>query len=155
VNIHLVRHGSAMPRTAHILDDIDRPLDKRGSGQAAVLAGLALFDTVYRVLSSPALRCVETVRPLTERLQVALETDHRLYEGGDPGFVLDLAVGASAEQGDLALCSHGDLIPEILRLATLRGAELVGQRMVEKGSVWSLSFEDGRPVSARHTPAPA
>lgn len=155
MTVHLVRHAHAVSRQGHHDADIDRPLDDRGTAQASALAALPLFDVADRILSSPAVRCVETVRPLAERLGLPLETDHRLYEGHDPGALLDLVMGASSQHGDLVLCSHGDLIPELLRLVTLRGAELIGQRMVEKGSVWSIEFENGRPLTARHTPAPA
>lgn len=143
-----------MSRTQHEGADLDRPLDDRGSQQATTLAEWALFDDVGRIISSPAVRCVQTVQPLAERLGLDVEIECNLYEGHDPGIVLDLAARHPTTDGELIVCSHGDIIPEALHLITLRGGELVGPRMVEKGSTWTATFHNDRPCQAVHHAAP-
>ena len=151
MTLHLVRHATALDRSGYRDDDRTRPLSEDGRRQAETLARWALFDRVTAVVSSPAVRCVDTVAPLARRLELEVLHDDRLYEGHDPSHLLELAEGA----GDVVVCSHGDLIPEALRLAAMRGATLVGDRMVEKGCTWSVEFgTDGRPTRAVRTAAP-
>ena len=150
MTLHIVRHASAQGRTHHHGHDIDRPLDDRGDRQAKELADREAFDEVTRVMSSPAVRCIETVAPLAARLGRTVETDDRLYEGHDPSALLDWL----DHDGSVVVCSHGDVIPEALRLLELRGARLQGQRMVEKGCTWSVEVDGGRPTTAVRHPAP-
>ena len=64
VPLILVRHASAGRKADWPGDDESRPLDAQGAADARALAGLlACFAPVARVISSPALRCTETVRP--------------------------------------------------------------------------------------------
>jgi 2,3-bisphosphoglycerate-dependent phosphoglycerate mutase len=56
------------------------PLTERGKGQAETLcAFLARFD-VERIVSSPFVRAIESVQPLSARLGIGVETDPRLVE---------------------------------------------------------------------------
>ena len=64
VPLILVRHASAGRKADWPGDDCLRPLDAAGVADARMLAGLmACFAPVARVISSPALRCTDTVRP--------------------------------------------------------------------------------------------
>jgi 8-oxo-dGTP pyrophosphatase MutT (NUDIX family) len=64
VPLILLRHASAGKKAAWPADDLMRPLDAKGAMDAQVLAGLLpCFAPSARVLSSPALRCTESVRP--------------------------------------------------------------------------------------------
>ena len=77
----LVRHASAGDRDLWPVEDRLRPLDARGRRQAAALVELLRPLGVRRVLSSPYVRCVETVEPLAAALELAVEHDDRLAEG--------------------------------------------------------------------------
>ncbi len=64
VPLILVRHASAGRKADWSGDDCLRPLDAAGVAAARVLASLmACFAPAARVISSPALRCTDTVRP--------------------------------------------------------------------------------------------
>ena len=64
VPLILVRHASAGYRDDWACDDLLRPLDAEGTSDALLLADLlACFAPRARVISSPALRCTESVRP--------------------------------------------------------------------------------------------
>jgi phosphohistidine phosphatase SixA len=66
--ILLVRHGSAGDSSAWLGDDHERPLDARGRKQAkGLVKELARFDPAV-VVSSPYLRCLQTVEPLARRI---------------------------------------------------------------------------------------
>jgi 8-oxo-(d)GTP phosphatase len=67
VPLILVRHASAGHRHDWPGEDQLRPLDAEGEMDALLLADLlACFAPRARVLSSPALRCTESVRPYAE-----------------------------------------------------------------------------------------
>src|SRR5579864_3821639 len=81
VPVFLVRHAQALPRSGWEGDDRDRDLSKKGRRQAGGLVALLQELKPQRVLSSPYLRCTETVRPLAEALGVVVEMEDRLAEG--------------------------------------------------------------------------
>ncbi len=134
----VVRHAQAMSRTAWDGDDADRPLTERGVEQAALLVPRLLESKPTRILSSPYLRCVDTVRPLASAAGLRLEVDPYLAEGyGRQAVKLVRRLAASGEEA--VLCSHGDVIPEILvTLANEDSVDLGPTPRVQKASVWVL-----------------
>ena len=131
----LIRHASAGDADDWQGDDRLRPLDAKGRRQAeALVALLAEFD-LNRVVSSPYLRCVQTVEPLARSrgleivLDDALGADHL----DDVPFVLERLRGQ-----DAAVCTHGDL-------------PWLGNRPFQKGSIWVLDEAD---EPARYRPPP-
>jgi hypothetical protein len=57
----------------------------------------------------------------------------------------------------VAACSHGDVIPGVIRRLDAMGVPLHsshGVFDVKKGSIWILALEGDRVVSATYTPPP-
>jgi phosphohistidine phosphatase SixA/ADP-ribose pyrophosphatase YjhB (NUDIX family) len=74
VPIILLRHASAGDKSDWAGEDLLRPLDAEGVLDALLLADLlTCFAPRARVISSPALRCSETVRPYAERFGGSVE----------------------------------------------------------------------------------
>ena len=79
----LVRHASAGHKADWPGDDGSRPLDVQGAADARALARLlACFAPTARVISSPALRCIETVRPFAVAFGGTVEAEARLAPPG-------------------------------------------------------------------------
>ena len=78
--ILLVRHASAGDRYEWEGDDRLRPLDERGRRQADELVELLEQYEVTRLLSSPSLRCVQTVEPFAEARGLGIEIRDELSE---------------------------------------------------------------------------
>lgn len=153
VPVLLVRHAQALPRSGWEGDDRERELSKKGHRQAAGLVPLLMDLTPRRVLSSPYLRCRETVRPLADALGVAVESDARLAEGAGAG-AYELLFEMSEENP--VLCSHGDVIPELLdELVYRQGLDLGSHPRVEKGSVWVLERSESGFGKATYLPPPS
>jgi len=153
VPVLLVRHAQALSRSGWDGDDRDRELSKKGRRQAAALVPILVEFKPRRVLSSPYLRCVETVRPLAESLGLAVEPDVRLAEGAGDG-AYDLLFEIADENP--VLSSHGDVIPELLgELVHRRGIDLGSDPRVEKGSVWVLERSESGALKAKYLPPPA
>ena len=115
----LLRHASAGHRTRWDGHDVARPLDDRGRRQAIELVELLRPFGVRRVVSSPYVRCVETVEPLAAELGLPLEQDDRLAEGAE-----DSASGLLREDG-VVCCTHGDIAEALVGRGLKKGAAVV------------------------------
>lgn len=148
----VVRHAHAVPRGDWEGDDQRRGLSRRGHRQALGLAALLAELKPARILSSPYARCLCTVRPLADALGLEVEADGRLAEAAGPR-AYGLLESVAGE--DVVLCSHGDVIPELLaEVAERHGVDLGAHPKVEKGSVWVLERDGDRFVSAEYVPPP-
>jgi len=158
VPLILLRHASAGQRTPHPDDDTRRPLDAEGATDARLLAGLlACFAPRARVLSSPALRCLETVRPFAAdfggsvEAELALAVPRRpsdLPGGrttvGDPlgTLVRDLVTAGCAA----VVCLHRENLPQALAAAcaALGAPSAVPENPVlPKGGFWVVHAASG------------
>jgi 8-oxo-dGTP pyrophosphatase MutT (NUDIX family)/phosphohistidine phosphatase SixA len=139
----LIRHAKAGSRSEWSEDDRVRPLSKKGRAQAEGIArGLATLE-VTRIISSPYVRCVQTVRPLALASGIPIEERDELAEGARIAASWELLQGLS---GSAALCSHGDVIPALIRRAEKDGARMMSPLEFSKGSVWRLERVAGRVV---------
>ena len=108
VVILLVRHASAGDRDAWQADDRERPLDKHGRTQAKELVDRLAPYRVDAILSSPAVRCIQTVAPLARARRLELDVRKEL------GVKLQGTAGAEllrslATDDIVVVCGHGGL----------------------------------------------
>jgi phosphohistidine phosphatase SixA len=151
--IHLIRHGSASTRTENLADRF-RPLDEAGQQQAAQIAALFSDRAVPAVYSSPATRCVQTVTPLALAHGLEIVERDDLYEGADIDLIWEFIEGLARGADNAVLCSHGDLIPEIIHRAQLRGMLVEGKSGCSKGSIWSCTWDGERFSSGVYQAVP-
>jgi 8-oxo-dGTP diphosphatase len=152
VPLYIVRHAKAGSRSTWTEDDAVRPLTVAGVAQAEAIAESLASLAVGPCLSSPYLRCLQTLAPLADRLGLSVLPDDRLAEGApfEPALALleDVSDGA-------VLCSHGDLIPDLLDALVRRGMSADGLPTgVKKAAIVVVHRESGRFVRAEHRPAP-
>jgi 8-oxo-dGTP diphosphatase len=103
----LLRHASAGDRERWQGDDRERPLDERGRKQSeAIVARLAGYP-VERILTSPALRCIETVEPLAAARALTPELRDELAE--ELQETEGWALVRSLAREDVVVCGHGGL----------------------------------------------
>jgi phosphohistidine phosphatase SixA len=126
MSVVLLRHASAGDRDTWQGDDRLRPLDKRGRKQAKALGKELHARGVRHVLSSPYVRCVQTVEPLG--LEVV--TDERLAEGAPAEETRQLL----ASVDDAVACTHGDVVENVIGRPLKKGAAVVldGDRELEE-----------------------
>jgi phosphohistidine phosphatase SixA len=122
VIVYLVRHARAGKRGEWQGDDRLRPLDERGMRQAQGLIEQLSGRELERILSSPYVRCVQTVEPLAEAHGLPLEREEAFAEGAGSEAALDLFRGAG---GAMVACVHGDLVEELLGRKLKKGATAV------------------------------
>jgi 8-oxo-dGTP diphosphatase len=150
--VYLVRHAKAGERRVWEGDDLERPLSKTGWKQAHALGKRLQKKGASDLVSSPYLRCMQTLEPLATALEVPVLADERLLEGA--GFEGALELLAEVADGAV-LCSHGDVIPETLQALVRRGMELKTSPDWRKGTVWVLKRKDGRITSGTVWPPPS
>jgi len=128
VPLILLRHASAGKKGEWPADDESRPLDAKGATGALALAGLlSCFAPSARVLSSPALRCTESVRPYAAGFGGVVEAEAALALSGRsssfPGrtnrgeSLADLVRDLVAQRRPAVLCLHRENLPKALAAA--------------------------------------
>ena len=159
---YLVRHAEAGDRHAWPDADELRPLTEEGRRQAEALVVLLADAEIDRLVSSPYVRCVQTLEPLAAARGLKVETSPVLAEGAGGRGAVELL---STDEAFVA-CSHGDVIEEALDLLAEAGVPLEGrprgapqgagssprgapqgagstQAETPKGAVWDLDVRDG------------
>jgi len=151
--LHIVRHGAAGDRTRWTGDDSERPLTDKGLAQAEAIADALEGVGVTRILSSDYRRCRQTVEPLADRIGKKVENHDALREGAHPHLIaelLDEVAGSTA-----VLCSHGDVIPEMLRRLQWMGVRFLSPAACQKASTWVVSHDGEAFAEALYVEPPS
>jgi 8-oxo-dGTP diphosphatase len=153
--VYLVRHAVAQSRSDYGEGDDDlRPLTKRGERQSARLTDMLAEADGRRIYSSPAIRCVDTVAPLAGKLGLDVRSVAALREGSGGRAAYELVRDCARRKGDSVLCTHGDIVPEVLRRIARDGATLPDELRWAKGSTWILETDGDNVVKATYVPPP-
>jgi 8-oxo-(d)GTP phosphatase len=135
----VLRHASAGDSENWAGADADRPLDEGGRRQAEELVEQLAPYVIKRIVSSPFIRCVETVVPLARARGLEVETSDDLAEGADPARVRRLLLGLEAEA---LVCAHR---PELEPLF----------RKVKKGATVAVEVGEDDLLELGRLPPPA
>lgn len=150
MTIYLVRHGKAGDRSQWDEPDDLRPLSKAGRKQAERLVEQLADAPIDRIVSSPFVRCRQSVEPLAERRRLPVDLADELAEGTPIEHVLRLVEKVVTE--NTVLCTHGDVVGDFLEHLGGRGVDLDDVIKLEKGSTWVFDVDDGEIASARYMP---
>jgi len=144
--IHLVRHADAGIREPGA-DDHLRQLSPAGQARARLLADLLRPSTAGGIVSSPYVRCVQTVEPLATRHRRQVVLSDALAEGATTEALLHLL--RRLPHGSVA-CTHGDMLRGLTRVVgtvDTRGEQVT----FDKGGVWVLSILGDEVSIVEHT----
>ncbi len=152
MQVMLVRHARAVSERDWAGPDLLRPLDDVGERDAVGLVDTLTVTPIRRLLSSPALRCVQTLEPLASHTALTIETSELLAPAGDARTALDRLRAALA---DAVLCTHGELMRPLLRDVRRRHIAIIGDpggrgSLLVKGIVWRLDIDDDGTISKLH-----
>jgi phosphohistidine phosphatase SixA len=147
----LVRHAHAGDKHQWSSPDTDRPLSVPGHREAHGLLARLRDYPLTRIVTSPALRCIQTVEPLSLRRAVPIEVVDALRVDAPVEGLLELISDPGLEH--TVVCGHGEQIGALVRQLA-DGGLLVDQPLRwAKGSTWVLDTHQGRVVGARYLPA--
>ena len=149
--LYVVRHAAAGDRRDWSGPDERRPLDATGRGQAAALGARLIHEPITRVISSPHHRCAQTIAPLAKRLGLSIEYHEGLVEETPIQSQLTLIGELSAESA--VLCSHGDVIANLVSWMMTTVEMTEPPATSAKGSVWIMRLNDGEVRAADYLSA--
>jgi len=150
--VYLVRHAKAGERRVWDGDDEARPLSKHGWKQSEAIAKRLAAKGATSLYSSPYVRCMQTLEPLGKRLGVEVQAERRLFEGEPFEPVLELL--AEVPSGAV-LCSHGDIVPDVIQALARRGMEVQTRPDWRKGTIWVLKRKGDRITRGKVWPPPS
>jgi len=151
MEVYLIRHANAGARHLGSRDRY-RLLSDDGVQQAEALVDFFTNRGIGEIHSSPASRCVQTVEPLADALELPVVEQNALWEDVGLQDVLGLIDERTSQVGPrsgIVMCSHGNLIPAVVEHLTAQGAVVHG-RGCERASIWMIRSEDGRWVEGRY-----
>lgn len=138
-----LRHAKAAPRSEWDGSDASRPLTDRGRKQAKSIVGPLRAFGVRRIVSSDAVRCVETVTPLARALDRKIVKTEKIsqdaWEDGDSD--LRSVVGRRIRAGKPAVvCSHGPVLPGLLSEIALATGTIQGSYLSSASDLEPAAF---------------
>ena len=148
--VYLVRHAHAGPKASWQGPDAARPLSAQGRREALGLIERLDGHPLDRMLSSPALRCLQTVEPLAGRLGRPVEPNEALGVDGTAAGVLELLADPALERA--VLCTHGEQIGEVFDELLGVGLELSDPPRWPKGCTWILGRAAGQGWKGTYLP---
>jgi 8-oxo-dGTP diphosphatase len=87
---------------------------------------------------------------LARRHESDIDTRKELLEGANPDDAIALLMKLAS--GHPVLCSHGDLIPKMVRRLVGAGMKTKDPNISQKGSLWVIEFDKSRPLKAKYYP---
>ena len=143
----VVRHADAGDKRGWKGPDLLRPLSAAGHRQAEGLVVRLEDYPIERILSSPSLRCVQTVRPLAADRFLEIEPLAALGVGA--GLVEVLEVFWDLALRNTVLCTHGETMGRLMEQLAADGLTVTDPLDWPKGSTWLLQRTDRRQVLGR------
>jgi 8-oxo-dGTP diphosphatase len=140
VPIVLLRHGTAEKRAPEYSDDLIRPLAAVGHWQAEILSTLLPCFGPLRIITSPAVRCVDTVRPFARKQQTIIDTEPALAEpahAAEPDAAGSWLRALIAEGTPAVVCSHRQVLDAMLAAVLDEVAEDQDAPQSMNGRAWS------------------
>lgn len=135
-HLYMVRHAKAGERRLWTGDDIDRPLSKKGWKQSELIGKRLAKIGPSKLVSSPYVRCIQTLEPLGKLIDQKVKVEQRLCEDEPFEPVLELLRELPAHS---VLSTHGDIIPATMEALTRRGMKLNTPPDWRKSAVWVLN----------------
>jgi len=145
----LVRHAKAGKRAHWHKDDRLRPLESAGREQARRLVPFLAGFGPEVIVSADRVRCVQTVQPVAELLDRAIEQTDTFADEAfetDPEATLAAVRHLAVSHRCSLISSQGDAIPGIIDALELVPAP--ASSATRKAAVWVVSFRLGRVISA-------
>jgi phosphohistidine phosphatase SixA len=146
----LIRHAHAGSKRDWQGPDGLRPLSATGRAQATGLL-IRLEDyPIERIMCSPTLRCLQTMRPLAHERRLPVESSAALEVQSPATAVLGLIHDPTLR--DAALCTHGEVIDRLFTQLARTGLITHDPLRWPKGATWILQRLAGGRLRARYLP---
>lgn len=138
-----LRHAKALSRSDWDRSDAARPLTERGRTQAKSIVGPLRAFGIRKIVTSDAVRCVETVTPLAKALERTPVLTGKISQDAWEDGTADLrsVVGRRVRSGKPAvLCSHGPVLPGLLSEIALATGTVSGSYLSSAADLEPAAF---------------
>ena len=142
-SVVVLRHAKAGNRADWPHDDLARPLDPDGLADSLGLVTELADWPVDEILTSPAARCQHTVAALAAHRRVPVSAVDWLLAGTDPAEIRDRIDQVAPS---VLLCSHRELIPDLLAVLGPLPVPLADVPVLDKGAAFGLRYGDDGSV---------
>ena len=133
----LLRHADAGLKSEWCGPDEWRGLTELGHEQASAVVAMVGDLPIQRILSSPSLRCRQTVVPLARARELDVEPCWQLDRDAEPADVLALL--ADPDTSAAVICTHRETLQAVFRhLTWLPDAIAQASDPMEKAAAWIL-----------------
>jgi len=149
-SVLIVRHGTAGIKARYKGDDRNRPLDKRGRAQAESLIGQLTAFGATDIYSADRTRCIQTVEPLAQELDVPISIEPSLTEeayASDPQAAYDRVLQIAETSAIPVICTQGKVIPFLREWWCARDGIRPSGWGNRKGSTSVVSLWQGRLIA--------
>ena len=152
----IVRHAHAGSQKSFDGPDRDRPLTAKGRRQVAALTRILTSYDVGVIVTSPWLRCRQTVEPLSDALGIAIEEMPELGADASEEEGFDALVArAKLAGGQMVVAStHGENFPVLLAGAATEDG-MAPPIEIEKAGRIEVTIENGTTMTVEVFGAPA
>jgi phosphohistidine phosphatase SixA len=139
IKVLLMRHASAGERLPSPAADRARSLDATGRADTRALLAALAEHAIERVVTSPHVRCLQTVEPIAQQRGLHVECREALAPGTSREDVLRLL--EELPESSL-VCTHREVFERLFH----------GRIRCEKGGVWTVEVRDGHVVPIEYLP---
>ncbi|MEO6826324.1 MAG: NUDIX domain-containing protein [Microbacteriaceae bacterium] len=138
-----LRHGKAVSPDSWEGSDSTRPLTKRGVTQVAAIVPTITAWRPKKIVTSTAVRCVASVAPLAAETGISPKREagisQEAFEAGTA--TVRAVVGKRVRSRKTSvLCSHGPVLPEILREIALATGTTMGAYLNDASALETAGF---------------
>jgi 8-oxo-dGTP diphosphatase len=152
LDLYVIRHAEAVRSTDWHAGDKQRPLTEPGHRQAQRLVESFESQPIDVLLSSPYLRCVQTLEPLASACKLTIKTRHEFGVGAGTHSLLGAAMRLKANAA--VICTHADVLEDLLRRLVSLGLVAAGGARSENAGTWKLTLSPDRISAAAYLPPP-
>ena len=153
----MLRHGKALAREEWLGGDEDRPLDQRGSLQAKRMISIYQAFNIEKVITSDAIRCYDTVEPLTKALDLKLKVEKVISEQSwkkDKELAIEFAKEIIKDERTILVCSHNPVVPRMLEKLTKKIDFDYPDNKLQPGEAWIIHHKKKEVLQIDRLEAP-
>ena len=153
----MLRHGKALAREEWLGGDEDRPLDQRGSLQAKRMISIYQAFNIEKVITSDAIRCYDTVEPLTKALDLKLKVEKVISEQSwkkDKELAIEFAKEIIKDERTILVCSHNPVLPRMLEKLTKKIDFDYPDNKLQPGEAWIIHHKKKEVLQIDRLEAP-
>ena len=146
----VLRHTEALERSSWDEPDELRPLTKQGIADARALVPPFTALGLTRMVSSDAVRCVDSVQPFADAIGMPVELQPVLSEERyieHPLGAEKLTRALLADGARTVVCSHRPVLPEVIQAAAEQAPELAPKEPLDVGDFVVFHHRGSVPVA--------